>query len=167
MAAGDKAKPLIMSGARARLLINNKLVAFSTNVNYDIFMAHQPVVVMGRYSTPRHEPVGYDVSVTCGSFRFTSTGGNNTPDASDGGFAPTLNNLVTSEELTITIEDRQTGKKMLVIEHARLTRRTGSMGARDLLTETWSFVGTIAWNDDSGQQAEGGIGPNVEAAGSF
>jgi hypothetical protein len=151
-----------MTGARAILSINKKIVAFATNVSYRVDVPHSAVAVLGRYSYARHEPIGIDCSVTCGVVRFTKEGGNgNAPDGQSKIY-PKLQDILNSDELTIEIVDRKTKENLITIHRARMTGRNGSLGARDTLTEGWTFVGVIAEDGDSGPQSES-PGANTEA----
>ena len=64
--------------------------------------------------------------------------------------------------------DRKTDEVIIVVNRARLTDRGGNLGARDMLTENWTFVGIIAESSESGPQEEsstpGSIPPNTGAA---
>jgi hypothetical protein len=163
--------PKVMTGARAVLQFNtgSKLMtlAYATNVGYRIAIPHAPVNVLGRYSAARHEPLGYDVTVTCGTLRFVAADGSNAPDDPALAIQPTVDQIMLKEDLEINILDRKTGKTVIHVARARLTDRGGNMGARDLLTENWTFVGIIADEgvaQDEGGDAAGGPGPNTEAA---
>lgn len=159
-----------MSGARAIFRINNKVVAFATNVNYSVGQPHQAVNVLGRFSSARHEPVGSEVSFGCTAMRFTKkTGDGNSPQKKGAGnIMPRLQDLLNADELQVEIIDRATDETLLMVSRARMTQRSGSMGSRDLLSESWQFVGIIAEDDDSGPQNEssfpGTTAPNNEAA---
>ena len=159
--------PLIMTGARAILRItsgaNKRIVAFATNVGYRIAIPHAPVTVLGKYAAARFEPLGYDVTVNCGSLRFTKEGGaGNSPDSPSQGIQPTLQQIMTFDDIAIEIIDRKTNETLIHIARARLTDRGGNLGARDMLTENWTFVGIVATSGDSGDQTES-EGANVEA----
>jgi len=156
--------PKVMTGARAILKINKNPVAFATNVGYRIAIPHAPINVLGRYSAARHEPLGYDVTVTCGTMRFVESGGKgNSPDNATVGIQPMVGNIMKQEDISIEITDRKTGETVLVVNRARLTDRGGNMGARDLLTENWTFVGIIAESSDAPEQGESD-GANEDAA---
>lgn len=164
-------KPLIMSGPRAIFKINDQIVAFASNVTYRIAQPLETVTVFGRYSPARHEPVGYDVQVSCNSFRYASKGGKgNAPDSKNLNqrIAPALNDIINSDELKIEIIDRLTDETILVVHRARLSDRNGTMSSRGLLSESWSFQGVVAESSDSGAQAEssgtGSTLPNTQAA---
>jgi hypothetical protein len=164
------ALPLIMSGARAIFRINNRVVAFATNVNYTIGIPHQAVNVLGRFSTARNEPIGSEVSVGCTSMRFTKSKGNGNSPQKKGAdnIMPRLQDILSSEELSIEIIDRATDETLLMVSRARMTQRSGSLGSRDLLSEGWQFVGVIGEDSDSGPQQEsstpGSTPPNTDAA---
>lgn len=160
--------PKITTGARAILKIDNKVIAYATNVGYRISMPHAPVNVLGRYSAARHEPLGYDVTVNCGVLRFVNTGGEgNAPDGS-AGIMPTVNDIISKDDIKIEVIDRKTAQSIIVVNRARCTDRSGNLGSRDLLTENVTFVGIIAENDETGPQAEqspaGSPAPNTKAA---
>jgi len=163
------ALPKILSGARAILKINNKIVAFATNVGYRIAIPHAPVNVLGRYSAARQEPLGIDVTINCGVLRFTGEGGTgNAADAPSQAIKPTVQQIIDFDDIKIEILDRKTNETIVVVHRARLTDQGGNVGARDLLAENWTFIGIIAESSDaSGQQESstpGSIPPNTEAA---
>lgn len=163
------ALPKVMTGARAILRINGKVVAFATNVGYRIAIPHGAVNVLGRYSVARHEPLGLDVTVTCGTMRFTGAGGTgNSPATANNGIFPRVQDIISKDELQIEVLDRATDEVILLVNRARMTERSGTMGSRDMLSEAWNFVGVIAEDSDSGPQSEssspGTTPPNTEAA---
>ena len=162
-------KPKILTGARAILKMagadgSKKIVAFGTNVGYRIAIPHAPINVLGRYSAARHEPLGYDVTVNCGVLRFIEDDlVGNAPDNPGTSIQPRVQEIMNHPDIEIEILDRKSGKSIVTVGRARLTDRGGNVGARDLLTENWTFVGIIAQSGDSGAQHEA-EGANVEAA---
>lgn len=161
--------PKIATGARAVLKINNKPIAYATNVGYRIGIPHSTVYTLGRYSAARLEPVGYDVTCNCGVLRFTEAPGKgNAADSAQENIQPSVNNIINSESITIQVLDRKTEQTILYIANARMVDRGGSVDARGVLSENWSFIGIIAQNSDSGDQAEssapGTIEPNNKSA---
>jgi hypothetical protein len=161
------AEPKIMTGARAVFKVNNKVIAYATNVGWRIGIPHQPINVLGRYSAARLEPLGYDVTVNCGVLRFTKEGGQgNSAEAQD--VRPKLQQLISWGDVTVEIIDRKTNETVLFVERARLTDQASNIDARGVWTETWTFVGIIAENSDAKDQAEaspaGKTPPNTAAA---
>lgn len=54
--------PFFLTGANAKILLNNKTMAFATNVSYKISVKHASPRVLGRFEVEVHEPLAYDVS---------------------------------------------------------------------------------------------------------
>lgn len=167
------ALPKMMTGARAILKIDSgngagpQIVAFATNVGYRIAIPHASVNVLGRYSAARHEPLGYDVTVNCGILRFIGVANSGNHPTGQSGIQPKLQEIINSDELRIEILDRANNEPVVVVEKVRLTDRGGSMNARDLLSENWTFVGIVADSTGEGQQEQsppGGHPPNTQAA---
>lgn len=119
-------KPSFMVGARAKIKIDGKTLAFATNVNYTVDVTHVPVEVLGSYEVVAYEPVGYRVSGTLTVVRFTSNGnvtaanevgstGNSSFNMGDSAarakaaFNP--GNLILSETFNIDVYDRRDGDK--------------------------------------------------------
>lgn len=79
--------PFFLTGANAKILLNNKSVAFATDLSYKITVKHASPRVLGRYEVEVHQPLSYDVS---GSFTIIRYArglkdflGNNTPETTD------------------------------------------------------------------------------------
>jgi hypothetical protein len=158
--------PKVSTGARAILKINNRVVAFANSVSYRIGYSISSVNTLGRLTAARFEPTGSDVTLNLGMFRYTAPGGKgNAPDGTLG-LVPTIQGMLTSDDIKIELKDRVTGETILMVDRARLTDRSGVVDARGILSETMSFVGVISWSSDSGVQSEGGgvLPPNNESA---
>jgi hypothetical protein len=54
--------PFFLTGANAKILLNNKTVAFATDVSYKISVKHAAPRTLGRVEVEVLEPVAYDVS---------------------------------------------------------------------------------------------------------
>jgi hypothetical protein len=59
-------KPFFITGANAKILLNNKTLAYCTDVSYTVQIIHQTPKVLGMYEGTSVEPLGYNVS---GSFQ--------------------------------------------------------------------------------------------------
>jgi hypothetical protein len=174
-------KPTFVVGARAKIRLDNKTVAFATNVNYTIDVTHVPVECLGAYEVIAYEPVGYRVSGTLTIVRYTAN--RNTPgveETTDNGnsvfamgdpshtarvpaaFNP--GNLILSETFDIDVYDRRDGNKAGIeqkfanVQDARFERRGGGLNAKGLLEEQYSFNG-ILFNDDAATVSKSG--PNA------
>lgn len=54
--------PFFLTGANARILLNNRTVAYASNVSYKISVKHASPRVLGRVEVEVHQPVAYDVT---------------------------------------------------------------------------------------------------------
>ena len=54
--------PFFLTGANAKILLNNKTVAFATDVSYRISVNHATPRVLGRYEVETIQPLSYEVS---------------------------------------------------------------------------------------------------------
>ena len=160
--------PTFVVGARAKIRIDSKTLAFASNVNYTIDVAHLPVDVLGAYETIAYEPVGYKVSGTLTVVRYTANGNMPQGAATQEGnsvfkmgtaaagapaaFNP--GNLLLSQTFAVVVYDRRDGnaahdgQQFVTINDARFERRSGGVNARGLLEEQYSFNG-ILLNDDA------------------
>jgi hypothetical protein len=57
--------PFFLTGANAKILLNNETVAFATDLTYRISVKHASPRVLGRFEVEVHQPLSYDVT---GSF---------------------------------------------------------------------------------------------------
>lgn len=54
-------KPFFLSGANAKIVINNKTVAFATDISFSIAVKHATPRVLGRFEVEAVQPLAYDV----------------------------------------------------------------------------------------------------------
>jgi len=163
-------KPTFMVGARAKIKIDEKTLAFATNVSYTVDVAHVPVEVLGSYEVVAYEPVGYRVNGTLTVVRYTANGNTTRVDetvgegnsvfkmgsAANAARAPAAfnpGNLILSETFQIDVYDRRDGtktndgQKFVTISDARFERRSGGINAKGLLEEQYSFNGILMHDD--------------------
>lgn len=57
--------PFFLTGANAKILLNNKTLAFATDMSYTITVRHASPRLLGKYEVETHMPLTYDVT---GSF---------------------------------------------------------------------------------------------------
>jgi len=168
-------KPNFVVGARAKISVDGKTLAFATNVNYTVDVTHVPVEVLGAYEVIAYEPVGYRVSGTLTVVRYsknatasgvtgTVTDGNSSfahvgTTAAAAGVPAAFNpaQLLLSSTFDVEVFDRRNGTASLdtapqsiaKIIDARLERRSGGLNAKGLLEEQFSFNGIIFADDSS------------------
>ncbi len=171
-------KSTFVVGARAKVKIDGKTLAFATNVNYTVDVAHIPVEVLGSYEVVAYEPVGYRVNGTLTVVRYTANGNATRTDGADdqgnsvfkmgtaanaarapAAFNP--GNLILSETFEVEIYDRRDGdkandgQKFVTIQDARFERRSGGLNSKGLLEEQYSFNG-ILMHDDAATVSKSG-----------
>ena len=56
-----KTKPFFLTGANAKIKLNNRTVAFATDISYSIRVNHASPRVLGRFEVEVHQPLSYDV----------------------------------------------------------------------------------------------------------
>ena len=57
-------QPFFLTGANARIILNNKSVAFATDISYSITVRHATPRVLGRFEVETIQPLSYDVEGT-------------------------------------------------------------------------------------------------------
>ena len=124
----------VLSGARARFTIEGVPVLYATNVNYSEEIQYDPVEVLDLLEVAEHVPVAYRVNLTSQHVRVVTK-----PIKNRDGILmfPTLASILTSPELTASIEDNVTGEVLAVIQRCKASRYSVNIGARGIvLTDT-------------------------------
>lgn len=123
------------SGARVVFKLNGTKVAFANAVNYTLANAYQPVDILGQLEPAEYGPTGHTVNFTCTMFRVSNK------DAVAQGLRPLLQQILTAEGLTVTLEDKISGKTIMQVEDVKCTQEDFNIDARSLGQLTLSFVG--------------------------
>lgn len=136
---------LVLSGARARLMIEGVKVMYATNVSYGEEIQLDPVEVLDQLEVAEHVPVGYRVNFSAQMVRVIT----NSIKLRDGvSIFPRLEDILTSGELTATVEDRVTGTIVSNIERVRAASYNINVGARGIVLNDVQFV-AIRIRDES------------------
>lgn len=67
-----KLAPFFLTGANAKVKVNNKTIAFCTDVSYSVQVNHAAPKVLGMYESPSLEPLSYEVSGTFTVIRYVA-----------------------------------------------------------------------------------------------
>jgi len=135
---------LVLTGARARLLINGVKVALATNVSYSEEIAHDPLEVLDDFAVAEHVPTAYRCTFSAQMVRVIT----NTIKNRDGVvIMPRLEDILTAEELTATVEDAGTGSVLANIERVKAVRYTNNIGARGMVLTDVEFVAIRVRNE--------------------
>ena len=131
------ARGLVLSGARARLLIDGVKVMYATNVSYSEEITHDPIEVLDQLEVAEFVPTAYRVTFSAQMVRVVT----NTIKNRDGVVIfPRLEDILTKGDLTATIEDSQTGNVVANVERVRATRYSNNIGARGIVLTDVEFV---------------------------
>jgi len=138
----------IMHGARAQVSINNKPVGIFTNVSYGSTYDVQPAFILGRFSPAEltytaAEPIG----ITASGWRVIDQG------PYDSSAMPLLQDLLTAEDMTFTIYDRQTKRNIMIVTGVKHTGFNTSVAQRSLEEMSLNFVG-LRLSDENNENNE-------------
>jgi hypothetical protein len=138
----------IVNGARAQLIVNGKIVGIFTScqwgVNYDAI----PSYILGRYSPAEITYTGQEaISVTATGFRVVQNG------AYVAAALPMLQNLMSHQDISLALYDRQTGLQILTVVGVRPTGYSSGTAARSVSDFTVNYLG-LRSEDESGSQGE-------------
>jgi hypothetical protein len=155
--------PKIVTGARCLVGIADPTGGTSTvvgvfdNFSYGLQYTVQPAYVLGAFAPAE---LGFTdqqpVNCTASGWRVVGSG----PFTTQGGKVPMLQDLLTSDYITLTVVDRQTGKTIATIHSVRCTGFSTAIQARHLESMTVNYMGILL--DDETTEA---LGENTEAVG--
>ena len=136
---------LVLSGARARLMIEGVKVMYATNVSYSEEQQHDPLEVLDNFAVSEHIPIAYRCTFSAQMVRVIT----NPIKLRDGVvILPRLENILNAPELTASVEDRATGTLIANIERVKCVRYTQNLGARGIVLNDVEFV-AIRVRDES------------------
>jgi len=137
-------------GARVRVKINGKSVGFFNSVTWGLNNDVQPLYILGRFSPAELVVTGQEaISLTATGFRIIDLG----PHVVCG--LPHLQDLLQDGGLvSLSVEDRITGKNIALVEDAKTAGYNTSVNARGVEELTVNWIGSRL-SDESGPDAEG------------
>lgn len=128
---------LVLSGARAKLSIEGVKVMYTTSASYSEEVQYDPVEPLDQLEVAEHVPVAYRVTFSAQMVRVIT----NSIKLRDGvRIFPRLEEILTSGEMTATIEDRVTGNIISNIERVKCSRYSLNIGARGITMKDVEFV---------------------------
>jgi hypothetical protein len=141
-------KQQILNGARCQLLVNGKIQGVFTSVTWGVSYDAVPSYILGRFSPAEITYVGQEaINVNATGFRVIDNG------AYVAAGLPKLQDLMTHEDITLAIYDRETGKAVMTVVGVRPTGYTSGVAARSISDFSASFSGMRA-SDESGENNE-------------
>jgi len=140
----------VLTGARAKIYVNNKLVGIYETCTYNMNIGTEPIHLLGRYGPDEITPTSYEaVTISCSGFRVVGQGPHILPAV------PKLQDLLTLESVTIAIVDRQSSETILTAIGCVPNSYNGNHNARATSRVTINYTG-LRISDESGDQSEGG-----------
>lgn len=139
----------VMTGARAKIYVDNVLVGIFESCNYNTNIGVEAIHLLGRYSPDEITPTSYEaVTLSCSGFRVVNSGVHVLPKF------PKLQDILNLEAVTIAVVDRQTRQTVLTAIGCVGTSMNGNYNARATSRVTVSYTG-LRLSDESGAQDEG------------
>jgi hypothetical protein len=133
--------PQAFSGARARFKIDGVVVGFAGGVSGSESIDYEPVDVLDLLEVREYVPVAYRATLNAQIFRVVGK------SLKALGIFPTEENILTSGDLTATIEDRLTGNTTAQFEACKCQEHSFDVTARGIVSENVTFV-TIRLRDE-------------------
>lgn len=135
-------KNVVLTGARARFLINGVKVGFATNVSVSETITYEPVQVLDNIQVQEHVPTGYDVTLSMSRIRIVGK------TLKSQGFFPSvganaeehLSNVLTNGELVCVLEDNETGTILGTFEQCKVQSHNWTINARGIVGNDVTFV---------------------------
>lgn len=132
----------ILTGARARFSLNGVKVGFATGVSVRETINYEAIETLDNVQVDSHEPVGYIVAMTADKVRIigdTIKSRNWFPKQGTDPAAHLLN-ILTTGELTATIEDTITNTTAMHVEGVKISERNVQINARGVVGTNVSMV---------------------------
>jgi hypothetical protein len=141
----------VMTGGRAKVFVDNVLVAVFDSVDYSVNIGAEPIHLLGRYSPAEITQTSYEaVSINCSGFRVIGNGGHVLPKV------PKLQDILNLESVTLSVSDRQNpDTPILVAKNCIPVSYSTGYSAKSTSRIRVSYLGTVA-SDESGDQSEAG-----------
>jgi hypothetical protein len=142
----------IMHGARAQVILNGKTVGIFTNVSWGSIYDVQPAYILGAFGPAALEYTAAEpIGISASGWRVVNHG----PYTEAGGSMPKLQDLLTAEDLSFAIYDRQTGVLLAKVVGVKHSGFNTSVANRQLEEMSLNFVG-LRISDESAENNESG-----------
>lgn len=147
----------ILTGARAKVLINGSVVGLFSNCSWSVRQDKQPAFILGRYNPAEITPTTQEpVQMTLTGYRVVNAGPYKVANAT------LLKNLLFEEDFAVTIIDRRTGEVVFTAVGCRVTGWSSGVAARGVSDIRIEVIG-IRGEDEFGG-AQGGDDETANAS---
>jgi hypothetical protein len=141
MAGNDQATKVV-TGSRVQFFIDGTAIAYASSVSWNENIAYEPINVLDDLAVKEHAETGYTVDLQCQNFRVVNQSVKQLLIMSS------FDQILTQGELSATVVDKGTGLMLLNMTGVKLQARQSTVDARGVMTETWSFVGRKAFDEN-------------------
>lgn len=131
----------VFSGPRARFKIDGNVVGFAAGVSGSEAIDYEPVDVLDLLEVREFVPVAYRATLSAQIFRVIGK------SLKALGIFPQETNILTSGDLTATVEDTISGNTMSQFESCKCSEHAFDITARGIVSENVTFV-TIRLKDE-------------------
>lgn len=140
----------VFSGARARLKVDGNIIGFAAGVSGSESIDYEPVDVLDLLEVREFVPVAYRATLSAQIFRVIGK------SLKALGLFPVDSDLsiLTSGDLTVSVEDRLTGETAAQFEQCKCSEHAFDITARGIVSENVNFV-TIRLKDEFNNPANG------------
>ena len=137
-------KGRVITGARARFMINGKKVGFATGVNGTEEIEYQPAEVLDNIEVDEWVPVAYRASLSAEILRIVGETVKSEGFFPQSGTGPEehLQNILLQGDMVCSIEDSKTGRVLMVGEQVKMSSRNFRITARGIAGTDVNFVVT-------------------------
>jgi hypothetical protein len=137
-----------MTGARAKVKIDGVVIGVYDSCQYGANIGTEPIHILGRYSAAEISVNSYEaVQVSCSGFRIIDQGVHVLPAA------PQLQDLLRLETIQLEVEDRKSGKLIMIVKNCVAQNWGEGQQAKGTTRFNISYIGTVL-SDESGDQVE-------------
>lgn len=139
----------VMTGARAKVFVDDVLVAIYESCSYGANVGVEPIHTLGRFSAHEITPTSYEaVVVNCSGFRIVGNGVHTLPKV------PKVQDLLDLDSVKLSVSDRQTGENIMTVTGCVGNAYNSNFQARATTRVQVTYTGTIL-SDEEGGQSEG------------
>jgi hypothetical protein len=154
------ARAKILTGARAKVLINGQLVGLFSQCTWSIRQGKDPAFILGRYNPAEITPTTQEaVQISLSGYRVVDAGPYKVANAT------LLKNLLNEEDFAIAILDRQTNKTIFTAVGCRVQGWSSGVAARgvsDIRIDVTGIRGEDEFGTAQGGDDEGGSASNLD-----
>jgi hypothetical protein len=134
----------ILTGARAKVILNGKLIGLFSQATWSIRQGKEPAFILGRYNPGEIVPTTQEaVQMSLTGYRVVNAGPYVVASATK------LINLLQEDDFTIQITDRQTGETIFTASGCRVQGWSSGVAARGISDLRIDVIGIVGWDESS------------------